>query len=225
MLDLFFLLNLCVNDFLCCYFESEALNINNKQGMVESDNNNDCRIVKGRRRSAVGKWEDKPLIRVETYKNFSSVCIHSKAYHYVFVTLLSFSLARFASHFNCEFEKWWINFPSIVPMNTERKIFPVKRVLTLKLFFFSFKKIFFPSVSKHWKKFVMIEKVLEFHRSGDRKKKKNFGFSWKTNFMELQNEEKFFHVVCWWKIWLENDLWICYKTLNSNRKNISLCFY
>lgn len=101
----FFSLILCVNDFLCCYFESEALNINNKQGMAESDNNNGCRIVKGRRKSAVGKWEDKPLIRVETYKNFSSVCIYSKAYHYVFVTLLSFFLARFASHFNWEFEK------------------------------------------------------------------------------------------------------------------------
>lgn len=48
------------------------------------------------------KWEDKPLIGVETHKNerenFSSVCIHNKHCHYVFITLI-FVLKRERKNF------------------------------------------------------------------------------------------------------------------------------
>lgn len=73
--------------FFFCYFESEALNIIRHTSHGRG-NNSDCRTVREAEKWNVGKWEDKPLIRVETHKNFSSVCIHSNECHYVFVTLL-----------------------------------------------------------------------------------------------------------------------------------------
>lgn len=99
-------------------------------------NNNDCRIVKGRgRKSSVGKWEDKPLIRVETHKKFSSVCIHSEACHYVFVTLLS-------SPRSLRVRVWGLKmmnkFSPIVTMNTERKIFPPRGNIETWSFLFNF---------------------------------------------------------------------------------------
>lgn len=150
-------------------------------------NNNDCRIVKGRgRKSSVGKWEDKPLIRVETHKKFSSVCIHSEACHYVFVTLLS-------SPRSLRVRVWGLKmmnkFSPIVTMNTERKIFPPRGNIETWSFLFNFQLkrkscVEEGKFSLKEKKLVLIEKVVE------RRRGKLFFTLWKANFVELQNGGK-----------------------------------